>query len=90
MGERVEYRGYTIYWDPKPVPGNIHWSFVHKDYDGEDDPRHGYAGSIEDAKEQIDEQCEDALDKLLADFHKEVQKVFDETPATVIFDGNPS
>jgi hypothetical protein len=61
----VEYRGYRIYRDPKPVPPHIagDWSFVHEDYDGapdSNDNRCGFAQSVADAKSQIDEQIEDA------------------------------
>ena len=60
----VEYRGYRIYRDPKPVPPHIagDWSFVHRDYDGApdgSDNRCGDAQSIADAKAQIDEQIAD-------------------------------
>jgi len=59
MTVRIEYKDYTIYYDPKPFLG-LDWNWVHKDYDGEDDPRHGYANSIDDAKAMIDFQIEDA------------------------------
>jgi hypothetical protein len=52
----VRYKGYHIYYDPKPIPGKVHYSWVHDDYDGEDDPRCGYAADVADAKAQIDEQ----------------------------------
>lgn len=60
----VEYRGYKIYRDPKPIPPHIagDWSFVHEDYDGApdgNDNRCGCAQSIADAKAQIDEQIAD-------------------------------
>jgi hypothetical protein len=60
----VEYRGYRIYRDPKPVPTHIagDWSFVHEDYDGApdgNDNRCGFAQSIADAKFNIDEQIAD-------------------------------
>lgn len=63
--ETVEYRGYRIYWNPKPIPESMvgYWSFVADGYDGaedSDDGRCGDAHSVEDAKRQIDEQIEDA------------------------------
>lgn len=61
----VEYRGYKIYWDPKPIPESMigYWSFVADGYDGapdSKDARCGYAQSVEDAKRKIDEQIEDS------------------------------
>lgn len=37
------------------APGSI-WEYVHKDYDGPEDNRCGHAGSIEEAKTDIDER----------------------------------
>jgi hypothetical protein len=52
------YRGYRIYpSDYVPMKGT-EFSFTHEDYDGAEDAndnRGGHAGSIEDAKAQIDE-----------------------------------
>jgi len=51
----VEYRGYTITYDPPPIPDRRHdYSFVHHDYTGPGDYRHGTAASIEDAEREID------------------------------------
>ena len=50
-----KYRGYTIEYDPKPIPTrSMDYSFVHEDYDGEGDMRIGYAESVAGAKEDID------------------------------------
>lgn len=55
----TRYRGYEIAHDPKPIPTRAHdWGFVHEDYDGPDDPRHGTAPSLEEARRAIDEQLE--------------------------------
>lgn len=63
------YRGYTIRYNPPPIPSRgSDWEFVHDDYDGApDEPggrptdaRAGTAGSLEEAKEMIDE-IEEAL-----------------------------
>lgn len=59
--ERVQYRGYVIYYDPKPgsTPnGFIDWTFHHDDYDGPGDDRVGWGVSVADCKAQIDEQIE--------------------------------
>lgn len=60
----VEYRGYKIRRDLKPVPASIagDWTFEHEAYDGAPDSvddRYGFADSIADAKAQIDEQIAD-------------------------------
>ncbi len=53
MSER--YRGYHIQYDPAlfPVP-SCEWQFFHQDYDGEGDYRCGFAGSLEEAKQEVD------------------------------------
>lgn len=53
--EREEYRNYTIWYDPPPIPlRKFDWHFTHVDYDL-GDPRHGDGPSVEDCKAQIDE-----------------------------------
>ena len=60
MLQPLEYRGFTITYDPPPIPiRSFDWAWVHKDYDGEGDPRHGYSASIEAAKADIDELIEE-------------------------------
>lgn len=59
------YRGYRIYYDPKPVPVRVigPWSFAHNDYDGGPwetggppmDNRCGDGKSVSDCKDKIDE-----------------------------------
>jgi hypothetical protein len=86
--ETVEYRGYKIYWDPKPVPQSMigYWSFVSDDYDGAEDSNDGRCGdaeSVEDAKRQIDEQIADAewvppsADPIIAKFPPQDGKEYD-------------
>lgn len=69
MAESERYRGYTIYFDPPPIPGRAcDWRFVHDDYDAEvfsdgsvsADPRAGDGPSLEDCKRQIDDQIAEA------------------------------
>jgi hypothetical protein len=62
----VQYRGYVIRWDPKPIPPDMagDWSFEHEAYDGAPDSEDGRCGcaiTLEDAKMQIDEQIETSL-----------------------------
>ena len=67
--EPIRYRGYTISYDPPPIPmRSSDWAFVHDDYDGAPinsesddggDRRCGYGASVEDCKQQIDEQIEE-------------------------------
>lgn len=67
--EPIRYRGYTIHYDPPPIPlRSSDWAFVHDDYDGapihsesDDCPDHrcGFGASVEDCKQQIDEQIEE-------------------------------
>ena len=61
MGRENDYRGYRIYYDPKPVPLRIagSWSYAHDGYDGAPDSgdhRWGWGGSVEDCKALIDER----------------------------------
>ena len=50
------------YWDFEIEPDNdtphrwVCFGYVHKDYDGtEDDDRHGYCGTLEECKQEIDD-----------------------------------
>jgi hypothetical protein len=58
-GNQWKYKGYVITRDPPPIPHRgSDWQFSHEDFDGAPDsmdPRHGTAGSLEDARRQIDE-----------------------------------
>jgi|APSaa5957512493_1039668.scaffolds.fasta_scaffold43243_3 hypothetical protein len=48
------YRGYTISFDPKPIPYRD-FDFAHVDYDGPEDKRCGHGASVSDCQDQIDE-----------------------------------
>jgi hypothetical protein len=51
----VHYRGYGVTYDPPPIPDRSHdWRFEHEDIDL-DDPRHGTAATLAEAKARIDE-----------------------------------
>lgn len=54
----IQYRGWSIYVSDSPLPGES-FAFVHKDYDGDGDPRHGYAPTVDAAKREIDEREND-------------------------------
>lgn len=68
----VRYRGYTISYNPKPIPTRAHdYDFVHDDYDGAPlehadgppgDDRAGSAASVAACKREIDE-LEDEEDR---------------------------
>jgi hypothetical protein len=49
------YHDYEIYLNPDWVTSFDRWVYVHKDYDGDEDSRHGTGFSAEDCKEQIDD-----------------------------------
>ena len=50
------YRGYTISFDPKPIPyRDFDFDFAHVDYDGPEDKRSGHGASVSDCQDQIDE-----------------------------------
>lgn len=59
MGERVGYRGWIIEpTDPlPPIPNwaRFAWTYQHRDFDGPEDSRYGYAESVEACKAEIDE-----------------------------------
>jgi hypothetical protein len=61
------YRNYIIRkTDPvPPIPGweQFKFSFTHKDYDGDCDPRHGHGPTVMDCKRQINEAIEDDGDQ---------------------------
>lgn len=54
----IQYRGYNIRYDRKPIPTSEHdWDFAHGDYDGAPDSgdvRCGTASSLESATQMID------------------------------------
>lgn len=55
-GEPVRYRGYIIQFDPPPIPiRSMDWHYVHENYDGPEDSRHGHAASYQACKDEIDE-----------------------------------
>jgi hypothetical protein len=54
--QTVRHGSWLIYYDPPPIPTRAcDWHFVHDDYDGEGDPRHGSGPSVEDCIAQIAE-----------------------------------
>lgn len=53
----LEYRDYEIW--PIDIM-QFRFEFNHKDYDGPEDRRLGTGKTIEDCRQQIDEQIEDA------------------------------
>lgn len=54
-----EYRGFTITYNPKPIPVRGHdWDFVHKDYNGPGDIRCGTASLYREAQFEIDDILE--------------------------------
>lgn len=55
MSERIEYGNWIIQYDPPPIPVRCcDWQFWHRDYDGPEDGRCGAAGSLDEAKGEID------------------------------------
>ena len=62
-----KYRGYEIDYWMKPIPIRcMDFGFAHEDFDGAEDSgdnRYGYAGSLEEAREMIDEQIAEDLDE---------------------------
>ena len=51
-----EYRDFVIQYTPPPVPHRgADWQFVHRDYDGPEDGRCGFASSLAEVRRQIDE-----------------------------------
>lgn len=54
MTDRLIYRDFVITYDPPPIPlRNCDWHWTHKEIDL-DDNRYGHAGSLADAKADID------------------------------------
>ena len=54
----MKHRGYTITPTSGAAPAGHAWSYAHEDYDGPEDPRHGYGASPQDCKDQIDDRIE--------------------------------
>jgi hypothetical protein len=49
------YKNYHITYNPKPIPTKNHdWDFVHDEYNGPGDNRHGSVASVDDAMKEID------------------------------------
>ena len=60
MSGRLAYRDWWIEYDPPPIPSRqCDWAFSHKDYDGPQDQRFGFAPSLEAAMVEIDARIED-------------------------------
>jgi hypothetical protein len=59
----VQYRGYTIEFDPPPIPiRTCDYHYVHEDYDGAPDAidnRAGSSGSMTEAMMEIDDLIAD-------------------------------
>lgn len=53
------YRDYIISHHSTVRTGQV-WEYAHKDYDGPEDRRIGWAGTIDEAKGDIDAIYEDA------------------------------
>lgn len=51
----IEYRDFEIRPSLVSYMAASDWTYTHKDYDGPEDARHGHAGSVEEAKAEIDE-----------------------------------
>jgi hypothetical protein len=61
---KIEYRGYWIEYNPKPIPAScgVDWDWHHDDFDGApdgNDNRCGCSASLNAAKADIDEQIEE-------------------------------
>lgn len=56
--EFVEYRGYKVERSDAPVP-HMAWSYVHEDFDGDEDNRYGYEATFWDCLVAIDEGIDD-------------------------------
>ena len=59
MNEPIKYQGYTITYDPPPIPlRSFDWQFAHDGYDGAPDShdiRFGSGPTAEDCQSQIDD-----------------------------------
>lgn len=53
------YRGYTIIDCYTPIPSRIKFEYVHDDYGGPGDTRHGFGSSVAECKAEIDELIAD-------------------------------
>ena len=51
----MKYRNWIIELYPKPGPGHD-WDCTHEDYDGPEDDRYFTAGTLEQAKQKVDEE----------------------------------
>jgi hypothetical protein len=59
---RITYRGYEIRQNDfraHPYWGKVAWTFAHKDYDGPEDNRCGFAETVEDCMSEIDDAEEE-------------------------------
>lgn len=54
----VVYRGYSVDTTMFQCMGAM-YGYVHEDYDGPEDNRHGSEATLEDCYRAIDEACED-------------------------------
>ena len=65
----IEYKGWTIVYNPKPIPPSVcvDYDVTHEDYDGEDIDLAFCCGSVEAAKKEIDslEEYAKAFDDLM-------------------------
>lgn len=53
--DTVLYRDFQIIYWPPPIPiRRWDWHFAHLEFCGDGDNRHGDAGSLEEAKQEID------------------------------------
>lgn len=55
--ERVLYRDYEVARLELTFGGMV-WGYVHKDYDGPEDSRHGYCATFTDCLDEIDEELD--------------------------------
>lgn len=58
MGETIQYRDFEIFKTLVSYWPSHDWTWAHKDFDLHD-TRGGFAGSVEEAKRQIDEWHEE-------------------------------
>lgn len=64
MNQPTHYRGFTITYDPPPIPIRSHdYQFCHDDYNGPEDGRCGSAVSEKAAMIEIDEMLNDLQPK---------------------------
>jgi hypothetical protein len=59
LGTRAVYRGFRIYYEPKPIASrSFDYAYIHEDYSSPGDHRFGTAASVEECKAGIDHICE--------------------------------